>query len=115
MAEIKPFRAWRYQESFAPVMDELTSPLFDVVSDKQRQALYQNPFNSIHLSVPETPDAADRAFRILREWKQTGILEQDKIPGSMYTINISSWRDRHVNIAGRALSLTSGCMTGVKM
>jgi uncharacterized protein (DUF1015 family) len=81
VAEIKPFRAWRYKEEFSPVIDELTSPLFDVVSDRQRQALYQNPFNSIHLSVPEPPRPADRAKEILKEWKRFGTIVQDKIPG----------------------------------
>lgn len=80
MAEIKPLRAWRYNSSLSQSIDELTSPLFDVVSDKQRKALYQNPLNSIHLSVPEGPNAANRAKRLLQQWKQDGIIVQDKLP-----------------------------------
>ena len=34
MAEIKPLRAWRYNESLAENIEVLTSPLFDVVSEK---------------------------------------------------------------------------------
>lgn len=80
MAEILPLRAWRYNRELSQKMDELSSPLFDVVSDKQREVLYQNPFNSIHLSVPQLPDAANRAAKLLDTWKQTGVIEQDKLP-----------------------------------
>lgn len=81
MAEILPFRAWRYNNELSKKIDDLTSPLFDVVSEKQRNALYQNPVNSIHLSVPAPPNAAYRASVLLQEWKENGIIVQDKLPG----------------------------------
>ncbi|MBS1680410.1 MAG: DUF1015 domain-containing protein [Bacteroidetes bacterium] len=81
MAEIKPFRAWRYNEKTITDIGEVTAPLFDVVSDKQRNALYQNPLNSIHLSVPKPPDAANRAKKLLCQWKDEGVILQDKLPG----------------------------------
>jgi uncharacterized protein (DUF1015 family) len=80
MAEIKPIRAWRYHPVLLPRIDELTSPLFDVVSEKQRAALYQNPLNSIHLSVPAGPDPANRAARLLADWKEQKIILQDALP-----------------------------------
>lgn len=80
MAEIKPLRAWRYNHEISKNIESITSPLFDVVSEKQRKTLYQNPFNSIHLSVPRGPDAANRAAKLLQEWKSTGVIEQDKLP-----------------------------------
>ncbi len=80
MAEIKPIKAWRYNDFLTKNIDTLTSPLFDVVSEKQRKLLYQNPLNSIHLSVPEGPDAANRAAHLLQAWKKQGVLMQDKLP-----------------------------------
>jgi uncharacterized protein (DUF1015 family) len=80
MAEIKPFRAWRYNEALTQKIDTLTSPLFDVVSDKQRKSLFQNPLNSIHLSVPQGPNAATKAGLLLEQWKNNGTLVQDKLP-----------------------------------
>ncbi len=80
MAEIKPFRAWRYNTSFEREIESLTSPLFDVVSDKQRQTLYKNPVNSIHLSVPLGPSPAEAAARTLAQWKSDGTLVQDALP-----------------------------------
>ena len=81
MAEILPIRAWRYHPDLAKNIEDLTSPLFDVVSENQRKALYRNPYNSIHLSVPEPPDAATRAASILASWKTNGIILQDALPG----------------------------------
>lgn len=81
MAEIKPLRAWRYNHSISKNIEAITSPLFDVVSDKQRKALYQNPYNSIHLSVPQEPNPAERAASLLNTWKSKGVIEQDHLPG----------------------------------
>lgn len=81
MAEILPIRTWRYNKELARDVDTLTSPLFDVVSEKQRKLLYQNPYNSIHLSVPKQPDAAERAANCVRDWKKNEIVLQDKLPG----------------------------------
>jgi len=67
MAEIKPLRAWRYHKKFTPEIEQFNSPLFDVVSKKQREALYQNPLNSIHLSVPRGDVPAENAARLLEE------------------------------------------------
>ncbi|MBD1396125.1 DUF1015 domain-containing protein [Pontibacter sp. JH31] len=81
MAEILPFKAWRYNQEMDQAIESLTSPLFDVVSAKQREALYQNKFNSIHLSVPLGDDPADHAAHTLQEWKSEGILAHDPLPG----------------------------------
>jgi len=81
MAEILPIKAWRYNKSLSENIESLTSPLFDVVSDKQRNKLYENEFNSIHLSVPKGENAALNAASILKKWKASGIISQDQLPG----------------------------------
>jgi uncharacterized protein (DUF1015 family) len=81
MAEILPLRPWRYNVELSKNIDDLTSPLFDVVSTKQSKTLYQHPYNSIHLSVPQPPQAADRASQLLDQWKKDGIIKQDRLPG----------------------------------
>ena len=50
------------------------------MSAKQRRALYQNPLNSIHISVPQPPFPADRAALLLQEWKSNGTIVQEKLP-----------------------------------
>lgn len=81
MAEIKPIKAWRYNTELSKNIGELTSPLFDVVSNKQRKKLYESPNNSIHLSVPLGNGAADNAALLLQQWKKDGTIIQDPIPG----------------------------------
>jgi uncharacterized protein (DUF1015 family) len=81
LAEIQPLRGWRYNAALSQNIDDYVSPLFDVVSARQREALYRNPLNSIHLSVPRGEDAAGEALRRLQEWQQTGVLRQDELPG----------------------------------
>lgn len=80
MAEIKPLKGWRYAPHFNQEIADLTSPLFDVVSEKQRKALYRQPYNSIHLSVPQGPEPAAAAARRLQEWKESEVLMQDVLP-----------------------------------
>jgi len=81
MAEILPIKGWRYHERFTDRIEELTSPLFDVVSKLQREALYENPCNSIHLSVPLGEKPALHAKEVLQDWKKNEIIVQDQIPG----------------------------------
>jgi uncharacterized protein (DUF1015 family) len=81
MAEILPFRAWRYNGTLDQNIADLTSPLFDVVSEKQREALYRNPINSIHLSVPNGENPAEEAAAMVASWKQNKVLLQDHLPG----------------------------------
>lgn len=81
MAEILPLIAWRYNNKLNYNIEELTSPLFDVVSHRQREGLYRNPYNSIHLSVPRGDKPAEEAAALLTEWKDKSILKQDPLPG----------------------------------
>jgi uncharacterized protein (DUF1015 family) len=80
MARIRPFRAWRYHPRFANRLGELTSPLFDVVDDRQRRKLYQSPLNSIHLSVPQGDIPAEQAARTLAAWRTDKVIVQDAKP-----------------------------------
>ncbi len=80
MAEIRPLRAWRYNSRLSQQIEELTSPLFDVVSEKQLEKLRKNSLNSIHLSVPDGSDHAARVRSLSQQWKKDGIIEQDDKP-----------------------------------
>ncbi len=81
MADILPIKGWRYRDSLSHQIEELTSPLFDVVSVRQRKALYANPLNSIHLSVPLGNNPAGTAKETLAKWKAEDIITQDQLPG----------------------------------
>jgi uncharacterized protein (DUF1015 family) len=81
MAKILPLKAWRYHPQYHHQIEELTSPLFDVVSATQREALYANPLNSIHLTVPLGNDPASHASKLLNQWKNNEVIVQDPLPG----------------------------------
>lgn len=81
MAEIKPLRGWRYNKELSKNIKAHISPLFDVVSEHQREILYQDPYNSIHLSVPKGANPAKSAAATLSAWKKNKIIEQDHLPG----------------------------------
>jgi len=80
MADILPLKAWRYSPELADQIDKLTSPLFDVVSPKQRGLLYENPLNSIHLAVPNGDHPHLEASKILAKWKAERVIVQDDYP-----------------------------------
>jgi len=81
MAEISPFKAWRYNATLTKNISDLTSPLFDVASEKQKAALYGNPYNSIHLSIPAGECPSENASRILQQWRDEGRIRRDPAPG----------------------------------
>ncbi len=80
MAEIRPLRAWRYNSKLTKNIEKLISPLFDVVSESQRERLYNEEYNSIHLSVPRGENAVTSASKTLVNWKKDKIVEQDQLP-----------------------------------
>ena len=78
MADIIPFRGWRYNEELSADIDTLLSPPFDVVTPKQREQLYGRYYNSIHLSVPQY--SINNTARYWDSWVQQGAIEQEDQP-----------------------------------
>ena len=88
MARIYPFRAWRYNPSQVSLGDVVTQP-YDKISPAMQQAYYQrSPYNQVRviLGLPELTDAQtgetvySRAAGYLTDWKQKGVLVQEKEP-----------------------------------
>ena len=53
MAEIRPFRALRFQEKQAGAISTLTCPPHDIISEEERKAyLSANAHNIIRLELP---------------------------------------------------------------
>lgn len=86
MADIRPFRALRYDLEKAGSIEELTCLPYDIISEEQRQEfLRRNPSNVIRLELPRDEDAQDGPYacagRTLQEWLEKGILKQDMDEG----------------------------------
>jgi uncharacterized protein (DUF1015 family) len=88
MANIYPFRAWRYNSGTVRLDDVVTQP-YDKISPAMQQAYYQkSPYNLVRiiLGLPELFDAErgesvySRAARDFQSWREQGVLVQEKTP-----------------------------------
>ena len=78
MALIRPFRAVRYDEATAGPLETLVAPPYDVIDDAARaELLARNPYNVVHLTLPES---AEEAARTWRDWQEQGVLVRDDEP-----------------------------------
>ncbi len=78
MADVRPFRAERYDEAKAGPLEALVAPPYDVISDDERaRYLARDPHNIVHLTLP---DSAEDAARALAAWRAEGVLTRDGAP-----------------------------------
>jgi len=76
VAEVKPFRALRYDEAKAGPLDTLVAPPYDVIGpDERAELLARSPYNVVHLTLPDTEE---RAARDLNEWRARRILVEEE-------------------------------------
>ena len=80
MADVRAFRAERYDEAKAGPLDALVAPPYDVISPAEREDyLARSPFNVVHLTLPD--DEAGAA-RDLAEWRGRGVLTREEQPSA---------------------------------
>ncbi len=85
MADIRAFRAFRYELGRVGSLGDVIAPPYDVIDPALQQALYdRSPYNAIRLILnKETPGDNDsdnryvRAARCLKEWTADDVLVQD--------------------------------------
>lgn len=85
MAEIRAFRAFRYDLGRVGALGDVIAPPYDVIDPTLQDALYaKSPYNVIRLilnkelpSDTETNNRYTRAAQFLRDWQQAGVLTQD--------------------------------------
>jgi uncharacterized protein (DUF1015 family) len=85
MAEVQPFRGFRYDLARVGTLSDVIAPPYDVIDPALQQALYdRSPYNVIRLILnKETPaDSANdnrytRAAQTLRDWTRDSVLAQD--------------------------------------
>jgi uncharacterized protein (DUF1015 family) len=72
---VSPFRALRYDDSAGPLA-ALVAPPYDVIDDEARRAyLARSPHNVVHLTLPESPEAAGE---LLADWRDSGVLRREE-------------------------------------
>jgi uncharacterized protein (DUF1015 family) len=85
MADVQPFRAFRYDLARVGNLSDVIAPPYDVIDASLQQQLYdKSPYNVIRLILnKETPADTDadnrytRSARTLRDWQRENILVQD--------------------------------------
>ncbi len=88
MVETKPFFGWRFNADHV-ALSEVVAPPYDVIDEKEQNALYQkNPHNIIRLilgkeessDTPEGNNKYKRAASFLEAWQKQGVFKQEKEP-----------------------------------
>ncbi len=75
MPTVRPFRALRYDTAAAGPLPSLVAPPYDVISDEARlEYLARNPYNVVHLTLP---DSEDQAGRDVAAWRASGVLAEE--------------------------------------
>jgi uncharacterized protein (DUF1015 family) len=78
VADVRPFRAERYDEAEAGPLAGLVAPPYDVISAAERkQYLARSPYNVVHLTLP---DDEEQAARDLADWRGKGVLTREPEP-----------------------------------
>ncbi|MFP5321477.1 MAG: DUF1015 family protein [Acidimicrobiia bacterium] len=82
MPRFEPFRGLRYDTSRVSLAD-VTAPPYDVLDDRQRAALAEEPRNTVRIDLPVDEGGQDRyevARRVLQEWQDEGTVVADDAP-----------------------------------
>lgn len=78
MAEVKPFKALRFDIENAGSIDKLVCPPYDIISEEQRKAyIAENENNIIRLELPRGDNPYEQAHKTLEKWIADGILKED--------------------------------------
>ena len=85
MADIRAFRAYRYDLGRVGALADVVAPPYDVIDAGLQEQLHRrSPHNVIRLildkekpSDTETDNRYTRAARCLRDWQNDGVLMQD--------------------------------------
>ena len=78
MAEVRPFRALRYDEAVAGPLAGLVAPPYDVIDDEERERLRgRSEYNVVRLTLP---DDEGEAGALLADWRERGVLTREPEP-----------------------------------
>ena len=76
VADVRPFRALRYDEAKAGALESLVAPPYDVISSDERAEYFaRSPYNVVHLTLP---DSDEQAARDLCGWQASGVLAREE-------------------------------------
>jgi uncharacterized protein (DUF1015 family) len=87
MAEISPFQAWRYDPARTSLASVVTQPYDKITPEMQERYHRSSPYNLVRIILGKAESGDDdgnnlyqRAAGYFREWRQSGVLTQDREP-----------------------------------
>jgi uncharacterized protein (DUF1015 family) len=94
MAEVQPFRGWRYNMARVGELSNVVAPPYDVIDERlEQQLLNRHPANIVRIELGKesatgvmSDERYSRAARTLQEWKVGGTLMEDSTP-SIYVVH----------------------------
>jgi uncharacterized protein (DUF1015 family) len=81
MADVRPFRALRYDSSLD--LSAIVCPPFDTISAEQQRELYErSPYNAVRIELAEESGAGryESSGATVRQWIADGVLRRDERP-----------------------------------
>jgi uncharacterized protein (DUF1015 family) len=102
VADLRPFRALRY-DAAAGDLEDLVCPPYDVIDDGERASLLAaSPYNAVRLELPELE--YDLVGALIDGWLGAGILQRAQSPGLVawtqaFTLDDGSTHERRVLLA----------------
>lgn len=102
MADIQAFRGYRYDMARAGALQEVIAPPYDVIDENLSRHLHElNPYNVIRLILnPILPTDNDsdnrytRSAKILKQWKDEGILSEESEPSLYVYFQTFEWEGK---------------------
>jgi uncharacterized protein (DUF1015 family) len=103
MAEVQPFRGWRYDLAQVGDLSDVTAPPYDVIDEAQKNDLYKkHPCNVVRLILNRDEPGDDssearyqRASGFLRHWQQEGVLIQEHDDALYVYHQVFDWEGIH--------------------
>jgi uncharacterized protein (DUF1015 family) len=102
MADVQPFRAWRYDLAKVGGLDSVIAPPYDVIDSALSEQLHaKSPHNVIRLildpirpSDDETNNRYTRSSKTLADWKQSQVVRQDDTPAFYVYYQTFEWEGK---------------------
>jgi uncharacterized protein (DUF1015 family) len=84
VADIAPLHALHYDLARTGGLAPVAAPPYDVIDAEERaELLARSPYNVVEIDLPRAPDGGDpyeHAAAVLRDWREQGVVVQDREP-----------------------------------
>ncbi len=81
MADIRPFRGWRYNpEKVSDLSQVITQPYDKIPKELQQTYIARHPQSFVHLILPAAPDPYSYSTATFKQWASQGMLVRDTQP-----------------------------------